>query len=157
MRTNVGTTFKGLALIFTIYALVSVWILEPLTNTQRLVVVPAIKKEFKIKVVSASKNNQKLRTPDLVEEAVIALHETEVSDLTPEIICKLKDNEWRSIENNTPCLKVSDDANRAKNGEAVSVRLTRSELNKTLGECFRSDGKLYFFPRPSVKSKVVFH
>tara|TARA_B100000989_G_scaffold293253_1_gene270358 strand:- start:580 stop:1131 length:552 start_codon:yes stop_codon:yes gene_type:complete len=155
-----GTLFvlflTSAAILITVWSPLSEWLPTPAVKKQQFAVIPAIHKEFKIKVISAIKNDFKIRPDGHISESATLLSKIEKAAFTTEEICMLKDNEWWAIENNTTCLKVSDDANRAKNGEAVSVRLTRLELNKTLGECFRSHVNLYCFPRPRVNSQVVF-
>ena len=64
---------------------------------------------------------------------------------------------WREKEDNNPCLRVSYEANRVKNGGAASVRITRSADGEILGECFRGEDKLYCFTQRRTATKVVFH
>ena len=124
---------------------------------QQFAVIPAVHEEFKVKVISAIKNDFKIRPADQINLSTLISIDAGETELTPKEICVLRNNEWQEIEYNTPCLKVSNEANRVKKGGAVQVQITRSKLGEILGECFRSENNLYCFPQRSTLSKVVFH
>ncbi len=124
---------------------------------QQFAVIPAVHEEFKVKVISAIKNDFKIRPADQINLSTFISRDAGETELTPKEICVLRNNEWQEIEYNTPCLKVSNEANRVKKGGAVQVQITRSKLGEILGECFRSENNLYCFPQRSTLSKVVFH
>ena len=97
--TNLSHVFlAGLTLTVLACATVSVWVLEPMITKQKFVVIPAIEKEIKIRVVSAIDYKTKARPIGHVGRAVLSLKDQlEGSDPIPDVICMLRDGEWRVL------------------------------------------------------------
>jgi len=147
MKTLLNALLPGLTLLAVTCAAVSVWTLEPLTTKQKFVVIPAIEKEIKIRVVSAIDYQTKVRPIGHVGRSIVALRDRlEKSDSIPAEICMLRDGEWRERIQNTPCFDVGEQAMRFKRGEAVLVTRTKSKLNEIIGDCFIDEGRLYCLP-----------
>ena len=133
-------------LIFTVLAIatVSVWVLEPMTTKQNFVVIPAIEKEIKIRVVSAIDYKTKVRPIGHVGRSVLSFRDQlEGSDPIPHEICMLRDGEWRERIHNTPCLDVGEQAMRFQRGGEAEVTRTTSESNEIIGDCFGDEGRLF--------------
>ena len=138
----------GLTLTVLVCATVSVWVLEPMTTKQKFVVIPAIEKEIKIRVVSAIDYKTKVRPIGHVGRSVLSLRDQlEGSDPTPDVICMLRDGEWRERIHNTLCLDVGEQAMRFQRGGEAVVTRTTSESNEMIGECFSDEGRLFCTPR----------
>ena len=134
----------GLTLTVLAVATVSMWVLEPMTTKQKFVVIPAIEKEIKIRVVSAIDYKTKVRPIGHVGRPVMSLRDQlEGSDSTPDVICMLRDGEWRERIHNTLCLDVGEQAMRFQRGEATLVKRTTSESNEIIGDCFNDEGRLF--------------
>ena len=146
--TNLSHVFlAGLTLTVLACATVSVWVLEPMITKQKFVVIPAIEKEIKIRVVSAIDYKTKVRPighVGHVGRAVLSLRDQlEGSDPIPDVICMLRDGEWRERIHNTLCLDVGEQAMRFQRGEATLVKRTTSESNEIIGDCFSDEGRLF--------------
>ena len=142
-----GLTFTVLAV-----ATVSMWVLEPMTTKQKFVVIPAIEKEIKVKFVSAVNNKIKVRPIGHVgyvgRPEIILKDSLEESDSLPDVICMLRDGEWWERIHNTPCLDVGEQAMRfQRGGAAATLKITTSESNEIIGECFSDEGRLFCTPR----------
>ena len=134
----------GLTLTVLAVATVSMWVLEPMTTKQKFVVIPAIEKEIKIRVVSAIDYKTKVRPIGHVGRPVMSLRDQlEGSDPIPDEICMLRDGEWRERIHNTPCLDVGEQAMRFQRGEETLVTRTTSESNEIIGDCFNDEGRLF--------------
>ena len=149
MKTLSHIFLAGLTLTVLAVATVSVWFLEPMITKQKFVVIPAIEKEIKIRVVSAIDYKTKVRPIGHVGRSVLSLRDQlEGSDPIPDEICILRDGEWWERIHNTPCLDVGEKAMRFQRGEAsVTVKITTSESNEMIGECFSDEGRLFCTPR----------
>ena len=138
----------GLTLTVLAVATVSMWVLEPMATKQKFVVVPAIEKEIKIRVVSAIDYKTKVRPIGHVGRPIMSLRDQlEGSDPIPDEICMLRDGEWRERIHNTPCLDVGEQAMRFQRGEETLVTRTTSESNEIIGDCFTDEGRLFCTPR----------
>ena len=147
MKTLSHIFLAGLTLTVLACATVSVWVLEPMITKQKFVVVPAIEKEIKIRVVSAIDYKTKVRPIGHVGRSVLSLRDQlEGSDPIPDVICMLRDGEWWERIHDTPCLDVGEQAMRFQRGEATLVKLTKSKSNEVIGECFSDEGKLFCTP-----------
>ena len=134
----------GLTLTVLACATVSVWVLEPMATKQKFVVIPAIEKEIKIRVVSAIDYKTKVRPIGHVGRSVLSLRDQlEGSGPIPDVICMLRDGEWRERIHNTLCLDVGEQAMRFQRGEATLVKRTTSESNEIIGDCFSDEGRLF--------------
>jgi hypothetical protein len=152
MKTLSHIFLAGLTLTVLACATVSVWVLEPMITKQKFVVVPAIEKEIKVKFVPAINNKIKVRPighAGYVGRPEIILKDSlEESGSLPDEICMLRDGEWWERIHNTPCLDVGEKAMRFQRGEAsVTVKITTSESNEMIGECFSDEGRLFCTPR----------
>ena len=67
----------------------------------------------------------------------------EESDSLPDVICMLRDGEWRERIRNRLCLDVGEQAMRFQRGEATLVKRTTSESNEIIGDCFSDEGRLF--------------
>ena len=147
----------GLTLTVLAVATVSMWVLEPMATKQKFVVIPAIEKEIKIRVVSAVNNKIKVRPIGHVgyvgRPEIILKDSLEESDSLADEICMLRDGEWRERIHNTPCLDVGEQAMRFKRGEATLVTLTKSESNEIIGLCFSDEGRLFCTPRNPTRKR----
>ena len=141
----------GLTLTILACATVSVWVLEPMITKQKFVVIPAIEKEIKIRVVSAIDYKTKVRPIGHVgyvgRPLAILKDSLEESDSLPDEICMLRDGEWWERIHNTPCLDVGEQAMRFQRGGAAKLKITTSESNEMIGECFSDEGRLFCTPR----------
>ena len=151
MKTLSHIFLAGLTLTVLAVATVSMWVLEPMTTKQKFVVIPAIEKEIKVKFVSAINNKIKVRPIGHVgyvgRPEVILKDSLEEADSIPDEICMLRDGEWWERIHNTPCLDVGEKAMRFQRGEAsVTVKITTSESNEMIGECFNDEGRLFCTP-----------
>ena len=143
MRT-MNIVLAGLTLTILACGTVSMWVLEPMITKQKFVVIPAIEKEIKIRVVSAVDYKTKVRPIGHVGRSVLSLRDQlEESGSMPDEICMLRDGEWRERIHNTPCLDVGEQAMRFQRGEATLVELTKSKSNEVIGECFNDEGRLF--------------
>ena len=111
-----------------------------------------IEKEIKVKIVPAINNKIKVRPIGHVgyvgRPLAILKDSLEESDSLPDEICMLRDGEWWERIHNTPCLDVGEKAMRFQRGEAsVTVKITTSESNEMIGECFSDEGRLFCTPR----------
>ena len=152
MKTLSHAFLAGLTLTVLAVATVSMWVLEPMTTKQKFVVIPAIEKEIKVKFVSAVNNKIKVRPIGHVGYVgrleIILKDSLEESDSLPDEICMLRDGEWRERIHNTPCLDVGEQAMRfQRGGEAAKLKITKSESNEMIGECFNDEGRLFCTPR----------
>ena len=96
MKTLSHIFLAGLTLTVLACATVSMWVLEPMATKQKFVVIPAIEKEIKIRVVSAIDYKTKVRPIGHVGRSVLSLRDQlEGSDPIPDVICMLRDGEWR--------------------------------------------------------------
>jgi hypothetical protein len=150
MRGVSQILLAGLTLTFLACAAISVWVLEPMTTKQKIVVIPAIEKEIKIRVVSAIDYKTKVRPighvghVGHVGRAVLSLRDQlEGTDPIPDVICMLRDGEWRERIHNKLCLDVGEQAMRFQRGEATLVKRTTSESNEIIGDCFSDEGRLF--------------
>ena len=147
MKTLSHIFLAGLTLTVLACATVSMWVLEPMATKQKFVVIPAIEKEIKIRVVSAIDYKTKVRPighVGHVGRAVLSLRDQlEGSDPIPDEICMLRDGEWRERIHNTPCLDVGEQAMRFQRGEDTLVTRTTSESNDIIGDCFNDEGRLF--------------
>ena len=143
MRT-MNIVLAGLTFTILACGTVSMWVLEPMITKQKFVVIPAIEKEIKIRVVSAVDYKTKVRPIGHVGRSVLSLRDQlEESGSMPDEICMLRDGEWRERIHNTPCLDVGEKAMRFQRGEATLVKLTKSKSNEVIGECFSDEGRLF--------------
>ena len=134
----------GLTLTVLACATVSMWVLEPMATKQKFVVIPAIEKEIKVRVVSAINYKTKVRPAGHVGRSVLSLRDQlEGSDPIPDVICMLRDGEWRERTHNTLCLDVGEQAMRFQRGEETLVKRTTSESNEIIGDCFSDEGRLF--------------
>ena len=158
MKTSLNALLPGLTVLAVTCAAVSVWTLEPLTTKQKFVVIPAIEKEIKIRVVSAIDYKTKVRPIGHVGRSVLSLRDQlEGSDPIPDEICMLRDGEWWERIHNTPCLDVGEQAMRFQRGEATLLTRTTSESNEIIGDCFNDEGRLFCSPHhPKRKIYVKF-
>ena len=137
----------GLTLTILACGTISMWALEPMITKQKFVVIPAIEKQIKIRVVSAVDYKTKVRPIGHVGRPVMSLRDQlEESGSMPDEICMLRDGEWRERIHNTPCLDVGEQAMRFQKGEATLVKLTKSKSNEVIGECFNDEGRLFCTP-----------
>ena len=148
MKTLSHIFLAGLTLTVLAVATVSVWFLEPMITKQKFAVIPAIEKEIKVKFVSAVNNKIKVRPIGHVgyvgRPEIILKDSLEESDSLPDVICMLRDGEWWERIHNTPCLDVGEKAMRFQRGEAsVTVKITTSESNEIIGDCFNDEGRLF--------------
>ena len=156
MKTLSHIFLAGLTLTVLACATVSVWVLEPMITKQKFVVIPAIEKEIKIRVVSAIDYKTKVRPIGHVGRSVLSLRDQlEGSDPIPDEICMLRDGEWRERIHNTPCLDVGEQAMRFQRGEETLVTRTTSESNEMIGECFSDEGRLFCTPRHPTRKRNV--
>ena len=146
--TNLSHVFlAGLTLTALACATVSVWVLEPMITKQKFVVIPAIEKEIKVRVVSAIDYKTKVRPIGHVGRSVLSLRgQLEGSDPIPDVICMLRDGEWREKIHNTLCLDVGEQAMRFQRGEETLLTRTTSESNEIIGDCFNDEGRLFCLP-----------
>ena len=143
MRT-MNIVLAGLTFTILACGTVSMWVLEPMITKQKFVVIPAIEKEIKIRVVSAVEYKTKVRPIAHVGRPVMSLRDQlEESGSMPDEICMLRDGEWRERIHNAPCLDVGEQAMRFQKGEATLVKITKSKSNEVIGECFNDEGRLY--------------
>ena len=149
MKTLSHIFLAGLTLTVLAVATVSVWFLEPMITKQKFVVIPAIEKEIKIRVVSAIDYKTKVRPIGHVGRSVLSLRDQlEGSDSIPDVICMLRDGEWWERIHNTPCLDVGEKAMRfQRGGAAATLKITTSESNEIIGLCFTDEGRLFCTPR----------
>ena len=148
MKTLSHAFLAGLTFTVLAVATVSMWVLEPMTTKQKFVVIPAIEKEIKIRVVSAIDYKTKVRPIGHVGRPKIILKDSlEESDSLPDEICMLRDGEWWERIHNTPCLDVGEQAMRFQRGGAAKLKITTSESNEMIGECFSDEGRLFCTPR----------
>ena len=148
MKTLSHIFLAGLTLTVLACATVSVWVLEPMITKQKFVVIPAIEKEIKIRVVSAIDYKNKVRPIGHVGRSVLSLRDQlEGSDPIPDEICMLRDGEWRERIHNTLCSDVGEQAMRFQRGGEAEVKITKSESNEIIGECFSDEGRLFCTPR----------
>ena len=148
MKTLSHVFLAGLTLTILACGTVSVWVFGPMITKQKFVVVPAIEKEIKIRVVSAIDYKTKVRPIGHVGRPVMSLRDQlEGSDPIPDEICMLRDGEWRERIHNTPCLDVGEQAMRFQRGEETLVTRTTSESNEIIGDCFTDEGRLFCTPR----------
>ena len=146
----------GLTLTVLVCATVSMWVLEPMATKQKFVVIPAIEKEIKVRVVSAINYKTKVRPAGHVGRSVLSLRDQlEGSDPIPDVICMLRDGEWREKIHNTLCLDVGEQAMRFQRGEATLVKITKSDSNEIIGECFSDEGRLFCTPRHRPMKRYV--
>lgn len=146
----------GLTLTVLACATVSMWVLEPMATKQKFVVIPAIEKEIKVRVVSAINYKTKVRPAGHVGRSVLSLRDQlEGSDPIPDVICMLRDGEWRERIHNTLCLDVGEQAMRFQRGEATLVKLTKSESNEIIGECFSDERRLFCQSHDSTRKIYV--
>ena len=111
---------------------------------QKFVFVPAIEKEIKIRVVSAIDYKTKVRPIGHVGRSVLSLRDQlEGSDPIPDVICMLRNGEWRERIHNTPCLDVGKQAMRFQRGGDAMLKITKSESNEIIGLCFSDEGRLF--------------
>ena len=144
MKTLSHIFLAGLTLTVLTCATVSMWVLEPMIAKQKFVVIPAIEKEIKIRVVSAIDYKTKVRPIGHVGRSVLSLRDQlEGSDPIPDEICMLRDGEWRERIHNTPCLDVGEQAMRFQRGGEAEVKITKSESNEIIGLCFSDEGRLF--------------
>ena len=152
MRILLNRSLFALTLMVSFCAALSVWVLEPMITKQKIVVIPAIEKEIKVKIVPAINNKIKVRPIGHVcyvgWPKIILKDSLEESDSLPDEICMLRDGEWWERIHNTPCLDVGEKAMRFQRGEAsVTVKITTSESDEMIGECFSDEGRLFCTPR----------
>ena len=144
MKTLSHVFLAGLNLTVLACATASVWVLEPMITKQKFVVIPAIEKEIKIRVVSAIDYKTKVRPIGHVGRSVLSLRDQlEGSDPIPDAICMLRDGEWREKIHNTLCLDVGEQAMRFQRGGEAEVKITKSESNEIIGLCFSDEGRLF--------------
>ena len=155
MKIPTHLFLAGLTLTVLACATLSVWVLEPMITKQKFAVIPG-EKEIKIKVVSAIDYKTKVRPIGHVGRSVLSLREQlEGSDPIPDEICMLRDGEWRERIHNTLCLDVGEQAMRFQRGEATLVKLTKSESNEIIGECFSDERKLFCQSHDSTRKIYV--
>ena len=156
MKTLTHKFWAGLTLTVLACATISVWVLEPIATKQKFVVIPAIEKEIKIRVVSAIDYKTKVRPIGHVGRPVMSLRDQlEGSDPIPDEICMLRDGEWRERIHNTPCLDVGEQAMRFQRGEETLVTRTTSESNEIIGDCFNDEGRLFCSPHHPTRKIYV--
>jgi hypothetical protein len=159
MKTLSHAFLAGLTLAVLAVATVSMWVLEPMTTKQKFVVIPAIEKEIKVKFVPAVNNKIKVRPISHVgyvgRPEIILKDSLEESDSLPDEICMLRDGEWRERIHNTLCLDVGEQAMRFQRGEATLVKLTKSESNEIIGECFSDERRLFCQSHDSTRKIYV--
>ena len=144
MKTLSHAFLAGLTLTVLAVATVSMWVLEPMTTKQKFVVIPAIENEIKIRVVSAIDYKTKVRPIGHDGRSVLSLREQlEGSDPIPDVICMLRDGEWRERIHNTLCLDVGEQAMRFQRGGETLLTRTTSESNEIIGGCFNDEGRLF--------------
>lgn len=120
------------------------WVIDSEVPKKEIVIIPAIEKEIKIRVVSAIDYKTTVRPIGHVGRSVLSLRDQlEESDPIPDEICMLRDGEWREKIHNMPCLDVGEQAMRFQRGEATLVKLTTSKSNEMIGECFSEGGRLF--------------
>ena len=130
MKTLSHAFLAGLTLTVLAVATVSMWVLEPMITKQKFVVIPAIEKEIKIRVVSAIDYRTKVRPIGHVGRSVLSLRDQlEGSGPIPDVICMLRDGEWRERIHNTLCLDVGEQAMRFQRGGEAEVTRTTSVSN----------------------------
>ena len=147
MRIPLNRSLFALTLIVSFCAALSVWVLEPVITKQKFVVIPAIEKEIKVKIVSAVNNKIKVRPIGHVgyvgRPEIILKDSLEESDSLPDEICMLRDGEWRERIHNTLCSDVGEQAMRFQRGGEAEVKITKSESNEIIGLCFSDEGRLF--------------
>ena len=144
MRT-MNIVLAGLTLTILACGTISMWALEPMITKQKFVVIPAIEKQIKIRVVSAVDYKTKVRPIGHVGRPVMSLRDQlEESGSMPDEICMLRDGEWRERIHNTLCLDVGEQAMRFQRGEATLLTRTTSESNEIIGDCFSDEGRLFW-------------
>lgn len=157
MKTLSHIFLAGLTLTVLACATVSVWVLEPMITKQKFVVIPAIEKEIKVKFVSAVNNKIKVRPIGHVgyvgRPKIILKDSLEESDSLPDEICMLRDGEWWERIHNTPCLDVGEKAMRFQRGGAAKLKITTSESNEMIGECFSDEGRLFCLPHHPARKR----
>ena len=132
------------------------WVIDSEVPKKEIVIIPAIEKEIKIRVVSAIDYKTKVRPIGHLGRSVLSFRDQlEGSDPIPDVICMLRDGEWRKRIHNTLCLDVGEQAIRFKRGEATLVTLTKSESNEIIGECFSDEGRLFCQSYHSSKKHYV--
>ena len=159
MKTLSHVFLAGLTFTVLAVATVSMWVLEPMTTKQKFVVIPAIEKEIKVKFVPAVNNKIKVRPIGHVgyvgRPKIILKDSLEESDSLPDEICMLRDGEWWERIHNTPCLDVGEKVKRFQRGGEALVRITKSESNEMIGECFSDEGRLFCTPRHLTRKNYV--
>ena len=147
MRILLNRSLFALTLMVSFCAALSVWVLEPMITKQKFVVISAIEKEIKVKIVPAINNKIKVRPIGHVgyvgRPEIILKDSFEESDSMPNEICMLRDGEWWERIHNTPCLDVGEQAMRFQRGEATLLKITKSESNEIIGGCFSDEGRLF--------------
>ena len=155
MRT-MKIVLAGLTLTILACGTVSMWVLEPMITKQKFVVIPAIEKEIKIRVVSAVDYKTKVRPIGHVGRSVLSLRDQlEGSASIPDEICMLRDGEWWERIHDTPCLDVGEQAMRFQRGEATLLTRTTSESNEIIGDCFSDEGRLFCSPHHPTRKNYV--
>ena len=120
------------------------WVIDSEVPKKEIVIIPAIEKEIKIRVVSAIDYKTKVRPIGHVGRSVLSLRDQlEGSDPIPDEICMLRDGEWRERIHNTPCLDVGEQAMRFQRGGEALVEITKSDSNEIIGLCFKDEGRLF--------------
>jgi hypothetical protein len=159
MKTLFHKFWASLTLTVLAFATVSVWVLEPMITKQKFVVIPAIENEIKVKFVPAINNKIKVRPIGHVgyvgRPEVILKDSLEESDSIPDVICMLRDGEWRERIHNTLCLDVGEQAMRFQRGEATLLKITKSESNEIIGGCFSDEGRLFCSPHHPTRKRYV--
>ena len=156
MNKSQNPILTGLTLFVTAFAVILVWVPTPLVSKAKFVVIPAIEKAIKIRVVSAIDYKTKVRPIGHVGRSVLSLRDQlEGSDPIPDVICMLRDGEWRERIHNTLCLDVGEQAMRFQRGGEAEVTRTTSESNEMIGECFSDEGRLFCTPRHPTRKIYV--
>ena len=158
MRAVSQILLAGLTLTVLACATVSMWVLEPMITKQKFVVVPAIENEIKVKIVPAINDKIKVRPighVGYVGRPEVILKDTSAeADSIPDEICMLRYGEWWERIHNTPCLDVGEKAMRFQRGEAsVTVKITTSESNEIIGDCFSDEGRLFCSPHHPTRKR----
>ncbi|MDB2499122.1 hypothetical protein N9X90_08065 [Alphaproteobacteria bacterium] len=159
MKTLSHIFLAGLTLTVLACATVSVWVFEPMITKQKFVVIPAIKNEIKVKIVPAINNKIKVRPIGHVGYVgrleVILKDSLAESDSLPDVICMLRDGEWRERIHNTLCLDVGEQAMRFQRGGETLLTRTTSESNEIIGDCFSDEGRLFCQPYHPARKNYV--
>ena len=114
----------------------------------------SIEKEIKIRVVSAIDYKSKVRPIGHVGRSVLSLRDQlEGSGPIPDVICMLRDGEWRERIHNTLCLDVGEQAMRFQRGWEAEVKITKSESNEIIGLCFTDEGRLFCTPHHPTRKR----